>query len=65
VSQVSPGPVISALLDDWPTEKLEAAKQAGALIDPSEVAESVLFILSRPRNVTVHDIVVLPTNIDA
>ena len=65
VAQVSPGPVISALLDDWPTEKLEAAKQAGALIDPSEVAESVLFILSRPRNVTIHDIVVLPTNIDA
>ena len=44
---------------------LEAAKQAGALIDPSEVAEAVLFILSRPRNVTIHDIVVLPTNIDA
>ena len=65
VSQVSPGPVISALLDDWPVEKLEAAKQAGALIDPSEVAEAVLFILSRPRNVTIHDIVVLPTNIDA
>ena len=40
-------------------------KQAGALIDPSEVAEAVLFILSRPRNVTIHDIVVLPTNIDA
>lgn len=37
----------------------------GALIDPSEVAEAVLFILSRPRNVTIHDIVVLPTNIDA
>ena len=46
-------------------KKTEAAKQAGALIDPSEVAESVLFILSRPRNVTIHDIVVLPTNIDA
>ena len=30
VSQVSPGPVISALLDDWPVEKLEAAKQAEA-----------------------------------
>jgi|TARA_B110000114_G_scaffold17301_2_gene16696 ribitol 2-dehydrogenase len=65
VSQVSPGPVISALLADWPAEKLAAAEQAGALIDPSEVAEAVLFILSRPRNVTIHDIVVLPTNIDA
>ena len=57
--------MISALLADWPAEKLAAAEQAGALIDPSEVAEAVLFILSRPRNVTIHDIVVLPTNIDA
>ena len=65
VAQVSPGPVISALLSDWPKDRLDAAKEAGALIDPSEVAEAVLFILSRPRNVTIHDIVVLPTNIDA
>ncbi|WP_428377932.1 SDR family oxidoreductase [Lichenicoccus sp.] len=65
VSQVSPGPVISALLADWPAAQLQAAKDAGALIDPSEVAEAVLFILGRPRNVTVHDIIVLPTNVDA
>lgn len=65
VAQVSPGPVNSALLADWPIEQLEAAKKAGALIEPVEVAEAVLFILSRPRNVTIHDIVVLPTNIDA
>ncbi len=64
VSQVSPGPVISALLADWPADRLQAAKDAGALIEPSEVAEAVLFILSRPRNVTIHDVVVLPTNID-
>jgi ribitol 2-dehydrogenase len=65
VSQVSPGPVISALLADWPADRLQAAKDAGALIEPSEVAEAVLFILSRPRNVTIHDVIVLPTNIDA
>jgi ribitol 2-dehydrogenase len=65
VSQVSPGPVISALLADWPADRLQAAQDAGALIDPSEVAEAVLFILSRPRNVTIHDVIVLPTNIDA
>ena len=65
VAQVSPGPVNSALLADWPIEQLEAAKKAGALIEPVEVAEAVLFILSRPRKVTIHDIVVLPTNIDA
>jgi ribitol 2-dehydrogenase len=65
VSQVSPGPVISALLDDWPADRLQAAKDAGALIEPVEVAEAVLFILSRPRNVTIHDVMVLPTNFEA
>jgi ribitol 2-dehydrogenase len=65
VSQVSPGPVISALLADWPADRLQAAKDAGALIEPSEVAEAVLFILSRRRNVTIHDVIILPTNIDA
>ncbi|MFV0332802.1 MAG: SDR family oxidoreductase [Tropicimonas sp.] len=65
VSQVSPGPVISALLADWPPEQLKAAKEAGALIEASEVAATVLFILNRPRNVTIHDVVVLPTNVDA
>ncbi len=64
VSQVSPGPVNSALLADWPADRLQEAKDAGALIEPSEVAEAVFFILSRPRNVTIHDVVVLPTNID-
>ncbi len=65
VSQVSPGPVNSALLADWPADRLQAAKDAGAVIEPSEVAEAVLFILSRPRNVTIHDVLVLPTNVDA
>ncbi len=64
VAQVSPGPVVSALLADWPADRLQAAKDAGALIEPSEVADAVLFMLSRPRNVTIHDIVVLPTNFD-
>ncbi|HEY5204065.1 MAG TPA: SDR family oxidoreductase [Roseiarcus sp.] len=65
VSQVSPGPVISALLADWPADQLQAAKDAGALMEASEVAEAVLFILSRRRTVTIHDVIVLPTNIDA
>lgn len=65
VSQVSPGPVISALLSDWEPDRLQAAKDAGALIEPSEVAEAGVYILSRPRNVTIHDMIVLPTNVDA
>jgi ribitol 2-dehydrogenase len=65
VAQVSPGPVASALLADWPADRLQAAKDAGAIMDASAVAEAVMFILTRPRNITIHDIVVLPTNIDA
>lgn len=65
VAQVSPGPVVSALLADWEEDRLQAAKDAGALIEPSVVADAVLYILTRPRNVTIHDMVILPTNIDA
>ncbi len=64
VSQVSPGPVDSALLADWLPDRLQAAKDDGALIEPSAVAEAVFFILTRPRNVTIRDILVLPTNFD-
>src|SRR5208337_2502277 len=62
VGSVSPGPVVSALLADWPKENLEKAKAAGALIEPSVVADVVMFMLTQPRNVTIRDIVVLQTS---
>jgi ribitol 2-dehydrogenase len=64
VGSVSPGPVISALLADWPEENLRKAKENGSLIEPSEVADAVMFMLTRPRNVTIRDMVVLPSNFD-
>lgn len=64
VAQVSPGPVISALLDDWPEENLRKAKESGSLIEPEEVADAVLYILTRKRGVTIRDMLVLPTNFD-
>ncbi|MBB5665133.1 ribitol 2-dehydrogenase [Rhizobium leguminosarum] len=64
VGSVSPGPVISALLADWPAENLRKAKEAGALIEPKEVADAIIFMLTRPRNVTIRDIVVLPSAFD-
>ncbi|MDE1991248.1 MAG: SDR family oxidoreductase [Rhizobiaceae bacterium] len=64
VGSVSPGPVISALLADWPEENLRKAKEAGALIEPKEVADAIMFMLTRPRNVTIRDIVVLPSAFD-
>ena len=64
VSQVSPGPVISALLADWPEENLRKAKESGSLIDPEEVADAVVYMLTRKRTVTIRDMIVLPTNFD-
>ena len=64
VGAVAPGPVVTALLDDWPQAKMNEALAAGSLMQPEEVAEAVLFMLSRPRNVTIRDIVILPTSVD-
>jgi ribitol 2-dehydrogenase len=64
VGQVSPGPVISALLSDWEPERLQRMKDAGALIEPQEVSDALMFMLTRPRNVTIRDMIVLPSNFD-
>ncbi|MGB8818790.1 MAG: SDR family oxidoreductase [Rhizobiaceae bacterium] len=64
VGSVSPGPVISALLADWPEENLRKAKENGALIEPKEVADGIMFMLTRPRTVTIRDMVILPSNFD-
>ena len=61
---ISPGPVITALIADWPAEKLQEAKDSGSLLEASEVAEVVIFMLTRPRGMTIRDVVMLPTNFD-
>jgi ribitol 2-dehydrogenase len=64
VGAVSPGPVITSLLSDWPADKLEQARQAGSLIDAREIGAVILFMLTRPRGVTIRDVVLMPTNFD-
>jgi ribitol 2-dehydrogenase len=64
VGAVAPGPVVTALISDWPQEKLDEAIAAGGLMEASEVAEAVLFMLTRPRNVTIRDLVILPNSTD-
>ena len=64
VGAVLPGPVMTALIDDWPKDKLEAEVASGGLIEPEEVAEAILFMLTRPRNVTIRDLVILPQRND-
>lgn len=61
---VLPGPVVTALLDDWPKAKMEEALANGSLMQPREVAEALLFMLTRPRGVVIRDMVILPNSVD-
>ena len=40
------------------------AKASGSLIEAAEVAEVLLFMLTRPRGMTIRDVVLMPTNFD-
>jgi ribitol 2-dehydrogenase len=64
VGSISPGPVITTLLADWPADKLAEAKAAGSLLEASEVAEVIVFMLTRPRGMTIRDVVMMPTQFD-
>ncbi|MFO1202142.1 MAG: SDR family oxidoreductase [Tabrizicola sp.] len=64
VGAVLPGPVVTALLDDWPKAKMEEALANGSLMQPVEVAEAVLFMLTRRKGVVVRDLVILPNTVD-
>ena len=64
VGAVAPGPVVTALLKDWPQAKMEEALANGSLMQPKEVAEAVLFMVTRSKGVTVRDLVILPTTVD-
>ena len=46
----APGPVVTALLRDWPKAKLDEALAAGSLMEASEVADAVMFMVTRSRN---------------
>ncbi len=64
VGSISPGPVVTSLLADWPPEKLQEARDSGSLLEAREVAEVVSFMLTRPRGMTIRDVVMMPTNFD-
>ena len=64
VGAVLPGPVVTALLDDWPKAKMDEALANGSLMQPVEVAEAVIFMLTRRKGVVVRDLVILPNSVD-
>ncbi len=64
VGAVLPGPVVTALLDDWPKAKMDEALANGSLMQPEEVAEAVLFMVTRKPGVTIRDVVIVPHSLD-
>lgn len=64
VGAVLPGPVVTALLSDWPKAKMDEALANGSLMEPKEVADAVMFMLTRPRNIVIRDLVILPNSVD-
>jgi ribitol 2-dehydrogenase len=64
VGAVLPGPVITPLLDDWPKAKMEEALKNRSLMHPREVAEALIFMVTRRPGVTVRDLVILPDGTD-
>lgn len=64
IGSISPGPVITGLLKDWPAERLEEARANGSLVEAEEIANVIIFMLTRPRHMTIRDVVMMPTNFD-
>jgi ribitol 2-dehydrogenase len=64
VGAVAPGPVVTALISDWPQAKLDDAKANGSLMEAEEVADAVMFMLTRRPGVTIRDLVILPHSVD-
>jgi len=61
---VLPGPVITALLDDWPKAKMEEALASRSLMEAREVADAVVFMVTRPEGVVIRDLTILPHGCD-
>ena len=64
VGEVAPGPVETALIDDWPQAKKDEARARRSMLEPEQIAEAVLFMLTRPRHVVIRDLVILPHTLD-
>ncbi|HET9510598.1 MAG TPA: SDR family oxidoreductase [Sphingomonas sp.] len=64
VAAVLPGPVHTPLLKDWDPQRLKDEIAAGALMEPADVAEGILFMVTRRPGVIIRDLVILPHAFD-
>lgn len=59
VSEVAPGLTVTPLLNSWPAEALAPLLDKNGGLSPDDVAEAVVFMLTRPRSVVIRDLVIL------
>lgn len=64
VGAIAPGMVANELWGDMDAERIERHVREGTALRSEDVAEIVLFMLTRPRHVAIRDLVVLPHNQD-
>jgi ribitol 2-dehydrogenase len=60
VGAVAPGMVLNELWGIHDEDEINRRAELGEGLRSSDVAEAVLFMLTRPRNVTIRDLVMLP-----
>jgi ribitol 2-dehydrogenase len=64
VGAVAPGMVLNELWGLTDTTEIDEKVAQGAGLRSEDVAEAILFMLTRPRNVTIRDLVMLPRTQD-
>ncbi|WP_125099414.1 SDR family oxidoreductase [Leucobacter chromiireducens] len=62
IGAIAPGVVLNELWGIGEADETAAQIAAATGIDSRDVAEAVLFMLSRPRHVNIRDLVILPTS---
>lgn len=60
VGEIAPGIVLNELWGFTDPAEIDRKAVAGEGLRSEDVAEAIVFMLSRPRNVTVRDLVILP-----
>ena len=60
VMSLAPGPVANPMQKLYAPEEIQRAVERQSHLSSEDCAEAILFMLSRPRHVTIRDLVILP-----
>lgn len=61
VGSIAPGKTLNQLWGLKDENEIEALYQAGEGVKSEDVADAILFMLTRPRSIGVRDLVLLPS----